>query len=259
MTPDAHAAFTARLVAQLAAEPDVLGVVTLGSSSGLGAPPDAYSDHDFFVVTRRGAQEQFRADPRWLPDAGDIILYFRETAHGGKALYTTGHLAEFAVFDLEEIALARVNRYHVILDRADVAPRLEAVRHATRAATAAPPDMRWHAGQLITALVVGAGRAARGERLSGHRFVRAVALEHLLVLLRAQYPDAPERDDLDPTRRFEQTFPAVGAELDHALQLPIEAAARVLLEIASRELGALIAPAVHDTVADFLARVIGDR
>ena len=259
MMPDAHAAFTDRLVTRVASEPDVLGFVTLGSSSGLGAPADAYSDHDFFVVTRPGAQERFRTDPSWLPDAGDLVLHFRETAHGVKALYTTGHLVEFAVFVLDEIALARVNRYRVVLDRADVAARLEAVRTATRATAAAPPDMRWHAGQLITALVVGVGRAARGERLSGHRLVRAAALDHLLVLLRAQRPDAPERDDLDPARRFEQTFPALGDELDRALQLPIEAAARALLELASHELGALIAPAAHDAVAGVLARVADPR
>lgn len=259
MMPDAHARFTERLVTRLAPEADVLGVVTLGSSSGLGAPPDDYSDHDFFVVTRSGAQERFRSDLSWLPGAADLVLHFRETAHGVKALYATGHLAEFAVFDLDELALARVNRYRVVLDRADVVARVEAVRVATRATAAAPPDMRWHAGQLITALVVGAGRAARGERLSGHRMVRAVALEHLLVLLRALCPDAPERDDLDPARRFEQTFPALGDEIDHALQQPIEVAAHALLEIASRELGALIAPAAHDAVAGFLVRITGDR
>jgi hypothetical protein len=39
MTPDAHAAFTAALVATLTAGPDVVGVVLLGSSSGLPPGP----------------------------------------------------------------------------------------------------------------------------------------------------------------------------------------------------------------------------
>lgn len=67
MTPDAHAAFTSALVAALGADPDVLGLVLLGSSSGLPPVPDAYSDHDFFVVTRAGAQERFRTTFAWLP------------------------------------------------------------------------------------------------------------------------------------------------------------------------------------------------
>jgi len=42
--PEAHAAFTAALVSALAADPDVVGVVLLGSSSGLPPPPDPFSD-----------------------------------------------------------------------------------------------------------------------------------------------------------------------------------------------------------------------
>ncbi|MCM2333771.1 MAG: hypothetical protein NDI82_07470, partial [Anaeromyxobacteraceae bacterium] len=199
MTPEAHRDFTARLVARLAADPDVLGVVTLGSTSGLPPAPDAFSDHDFFVVVRPGAQERLRADLGWLPDPGEVVLAFRETAHGLKVLYRGGHLAEFAVFDPDELALARVNRYAVPLDRSDVAARLAGVRAATAAAAAPPPDEAWQAGQLLTNLVVGAGRAARGERLSGHGLVRVGALGHLVALLRARLPAAARAplDDLD--------------------------------------------------------------
>jgi hypothetical protein len=169
MTPDAHAAFTTALLARLTADAEVLGLVMLGSSSGLPPAADAFSDHDFFVVTRAGAQERLRTDLRWLPDATDLVLQLRETAHGVKAMYAHGHLLEFAVFDLDELALARVNRYRVLLDRADVTARIEAVRVATRAATSAPPDLAWHAGQFLTELAVAAARAARGEHLSGHQ------------------------------------------------------------------------------------------
>jgi hypothetical protein len=50
MTPEAHAAFSAGVVTTLGAAPDVVGVVFLGSSSGVPPPPDAYSDHDLFAV-----------------------------------------------------------------------------------------------------------------------------------------------------------------------------------------------------------------
>jgi hypothetical protein len=255
MTPDAHAAFTARLLTRLSEEPDVLGVVTLGSSSGLTPGPDAFSDHDFFVVTRPGVQERFRADLRWLPDAAEVVLQFRETVHGVKALYASGHLAEFAVFDPDELALARVNRYRVLLDRDDVASRLAAVHAATRAATATPPDLHWHAGQFLTELVVAAGRATRGETLSGHQRIRAAALQHLVVLVRAHHPEHARRDDLDATRRFEQALPAIGHALDAALQLPVVAAAQALLALADRELGDLLPAAARDAVAGVLDRM----
>src|SRR5215468_6331939 len=78
MTPEAHAAFAAALLKRLEADPDVLGLVFLGSSSGEPPAPDAFSDHDLFVVTRPGAQERFRTDLSWLPNAADLVLSFRE-------------------------------------------------------------------------------------------------------------------------------------------------------------------------------------
>src|SRR3954452_659408 len=52
MTPDAHAAFTTALLKRLDGDPDVLGLVLLGSSSGEPPGADDFSDHDLFIVTR---------------------------------------------------------------------------------------------------------------------------------------------------------------------------------------------------------------
>jgi hypothetical protein len=255
MTPAAHRAFTDRLVGRLAAEPDVLGVVLLGSTSGLPPGPDAFSDHDFVVVVRPGAQERLRSDLGWLPDAGEVALSFRETAHGLKVLYRSGHLAEFAVFDPDELALARVNRYAVPLDRADVAARLARVREATVAAAPPPGDEAWLAGQLLTNLLVGAGRWARGERLSGHLLARVGALHHLVPLLRARLPAgaAARLDDLDLFRRLEVALPAEAAALDAALRLPVPGAARGILAVAVRARPELFPPAAVEAVERALA------
>lgn len=250
MTPEAYAAFTDRLLANLASDDDVLGVVLVGSSAGLGGGPDASSDHDFFVVARPGAQDRFRTDLRWLPDARDLVLQFRETAHGVKALYASGHLVELAAFDPDELALARINRYRVALDRADITARAAAVRAATDALP--PPAPAHHAGQLLTNLIVAAARATRGERLSANHFVRVSALAHLVTLLRLQRGDDPSRDNLDPLRRFERSFPALGDELDAALQQPIHACARALLAIARREVPTMFDAAALDTVERYL-------
>jgi len=255
MTPEAHAAFTASLLTTLSAAPDVLGLVLLGSSSGLPPSPDAFSDHDFFVVTARGAQDHYRTTRAWLPDADAIALALRETAHGVKVLYAGGHVAEFAVFDLDEISLARVNRYRVALDRGEVAARMARVHEVSATAAAAAPDLGWHMGELLTQLVVGVYRDARGERLSGHRFVRVLALEHLLALLQARLPRdiAARLDDLDVTRRFELVLPELGQELEAALRAPVPIAARRLLEIAVRELADLVPPGAQAAVERALA------
>lgn len=229
--------FTALLTDRLASDPDVLGLVALGSMSGSPPGPDQWSDHDFFVVTRPGAQERFRAAPDWLPEAHRIVLWHRETAHGMKAIWDDGHLAELAVFDPEELRLARVNRYRLLLDRADLAGRIEAVRRTT-GDEARPVDPGFEVGQLLGALLVGGLRAARGERLSGGLFVRAHAARHFLRLLAAAVPAAPGviLDDLDPFRRVEHGWPELAGELDAALARPTAEAARVLLELAETTL-----------------------
>jgi hypothetical protein len=254
MTPAAHATFVRRLRDRLRDDPEGLGLVGLGSTSGLPPGPDEWSDHDLFVVVVPGAQERWRTDLAWLPgDAGRVALSFRETAHAVKVLFTSGHLAELAVFDPDELGLARVNRYAVLLDKADVAARMARVRQATADGVAARPpvDEAWAAGQLLTALVVGAGRFARGERLAAHAQVRTAALGHLVAILRSGLraglaADLP-LDDLDPMRRLEQALPEAARDLDAALASPVIEAARGILAVLVRErpglvsVGALVA------------------
>ncbi len=257
MTPEAHAAFTAALLKRLDADPDVVGLVLLGSSSGEPPEADAFSDHDLFVVTRSGAQERFRNDLGWLPNAADLVLTFRETAHGVRAVDRSGHLVELAAFDLDELSLARVNRYSVPLDKVDVRARMGRVYRATAAQTATPPDPRWLAGQFLTELVVGAGRYGRGERLSGHFRVRVNAVQHLLGLihLRAS-PEARARlDDLDVSRRVESVLPELGREIDQALLLPVPDAARALLAVGQSAFPELIPTEFPRVLEQVLARV----
>jgi hypothetical protein len=235
--PDEYRRFTERLRERLEGDGRVVGLVALGSMSGEPPAADEWSDHDFFVITRPGEQERMRTDLSWLPDAGQIAFAYRETAHGVKAIYRSAHLLEFAVFDLEELSLARVNRFRTLLDRAGVDGRMRDLRERT--ARERPSEVRWLSGQLLSALLVATWRFRRGERLSGRKMLQSAA-EHLANLLRRALPleRAGALDSLDATRRFEQAFPKLGADLDAALSHPPPEAARLLLEIALRELPA---------------------
>jgi hypothetical protein len=111
---------------------------------------------------------------------------------------------------------------------------------------------------------VGTGRDARGERLSGHQFIRVQALGHLLVLLRAQLSEsaAAALDDLDLYRRFEVARPELGRELEAALRQPAVYAAKALLEIAARETPELVPARARGAVAralDTASRGAGSR
>lgn len=253
MTPEQYDQFTQALLRSVTERTEVIGLVALGSMAAQDYAPDAWSDHDFFLVVAPGAQETFRGDLSWLPGAARIALSFRETAHGLKVVHDDGHLLEFAVFDPEELFLARVNRYRVLLDRADVAVRLAEIARRTTAGTP-PPDAAWLAGQVLTQLLVAAGRTRRGERLSG-RAVLMGALRHLLML-GATALEGPERgllDGLDPHRRVERVFPDFARVLDDALRRDGLAAIAAVLDVVETSL----APRVPEFSPRALAAIRG--
>ena len=228
--------FTEELRRRLEADERVVGLVALGSMAGRDYAPDAFSDHDFFVITRPGEQEPFRREKGWVPRADGLVLWMRETAHGVKALFDSGHLLEFAIFSLEELRLARINRYRVLLDKAGVEEAVaEVARHTARQGS---PDDAWLLGQFLTQLLIGAGRYTRGEQLSGHSRVKEDALRHLVRLLarHGRSEHAALLDDLDAVRRFERVFPRLGQELNEALGRKTPQAALLLLDLAEREL-----------------------
>jgi hypothetical protein len=237
MDLDLYRSFTQRLRARLEADGRVLGLVAVGSMAELGRTPDAWSDHDFFVITVPWAQEPFRQDLGWLPDSERIVLRVRETAHGLKVLYDDGHLLEFAIFDEAELHLARVNDYRVLLDRAHVEANLRQLRTRS-AAEAASVDVDHAFALFLSAVLVGAGRTARGEVLSGSSFIKGHALGQLLRLLTHCLPKESEAqlDNLDPFRRFERVFPEQARTLHHLLLLEPGLCARQLLSFAEEQL-----------------------
>jgi hypothetical protein len=218
-------------------DPQVIGLVLAGSS----AEPqrrDEWSDHDFLMITADGTPETYRTDLAWLPDHEEIGFSFRDTPHGLKALYRTGLLVEFAVFDRAEFASCALNHCAVVLDRGGITDLATTIR--SRSLAPAALDRHAALGSFLSLIYVGTGRARRGERLSASAFVRFHAVDHLLRLLRDLLPDGagPRLDALDPWRRVETALPAAAAALDRALSQPVEQAAHELLELADHELAA---------------------
>lgn len=257
MQPTVHAALTDALVASLRADERVLGLVLLGSTAE-GA--DAYSDHDVFVVTIAGSQEAMRTDLGWLPASVTPVLVLRETAHGLKIVLDDGHLLELAVFDLAELGVARVNRWRIAFDRGGVQQRMDEVARASAVASAAAtPDPAWLFGQVVTCALVGATRHQRGETLSGTSFVKGLALRHLLELVAAVVPveGEPVLDDLDPFRRFERAYPALGRALVRLLRLDPDRCAIGLLALAEQELARLRPDLPWDAVEVARVRIEG--
>jgi hypothetical protein len=194
--------------------------------------PDEWSDHDFFLITNPGEQEALRRDLRWLPAHDRIAFAFRETEHGLRVFYDDGHLIEFAVFDVEEIALASVNRYRVLLDRGGVAEACAQVRDRPRS----EHDDEHLVGMVLSAALVAVGRGRRGEVLSA-AFLVSWGLTYLTRLLTRLLPadNASLLDSFDSLRRFERAYPELGAELAAIVRRSPPEAALELLEVIERE------------------------
>jgi lincosamide nucleotidyltransferase len=232
-----YEAFTRQLTHNLTQDARVLGLVALGSMAQKSHLADEWSDHDFFVIVETGHQQAFRQQRDWLPQADSIVFSYRETEHGVKVFYAFGHLLEFAVFDAMELRLAKVNDYLVLYDRdSSIAPILAALEQRTTQ-NSPPPDDHYLFGQLLGHVLVGAGRYARGEKISGHVFIKHYAITDALALL-AKHLEAVDKtwlDTLDPLRRFEAVYPALGAEINALLAQQTPAAGRALLQLVERE------------------------
>lgn len=231
MQLQAYQAFIEQLQDRLRTEERVIGLILLGSTANKSHPPDQWSDHDFFVIVESGFQEQFRQSQDWLPDNERIVLAVRETEHGLKVLYDDGHLLEFAIFDLEELASARVSDYQIALDS-------DNIQNVVKQTTIAPEvysQAKRHRdmGMVLCLLVVGTGRILRGEKINGQLFIRTYTLGHLLPLLVDSLParDKSLLDPFDPSRRFEEVYPQAGEEINIALSGDPRTTALGLLDI----------------------------
>lgn len=196
--------------------------------------PDEWSDHDFFVITAHGMQEELRGDLSWLPSHARIALSFRETEHGLKVIYDDGRMLEFAVFDLEElIAFGGVNRYRTLLDRGGVD---QAVVQAKAKPGRQDDDLHCF-GMVVSAALVAGGRGRRGEVMSA-AFLVTWGMTYLARLIQRHVPaeNASILDNFDSLRRFERVYPELGAELAAICRQPPAEAGPALLDAMEREL-----------------------
>lgn len=235
--------FSNRLTESLSGREDVIGLVLVGSTAD-HSRVDEWSDHDFFVITKEGAAEAMRQNLSWLPDHDQIVMSPRETDHGLKVVYRDSHVLEFAVFNDSELELAGLNAYAVAIDRTNITERSLAIA-ARPSGAAFDFDKEW---QLFLALLlIGVGRARRGETLIAGQFVRSYCLNHVLGFVRHWLTPVAgtehKEDSFNRYRRFELQFPELGQRLEALLQLPVEAGASAMLEFCLELGSATLTPA----------------
>ena len=224
-------AWREQLRANLTSHSDVIGLVFLGSAAATERF-DQWSDHDFFVITNNGSAENFRQNLSWLPAFDKILFSPRETPHGLKVVYQSGHILEFAVFDDAELVGIPVTDYFVMLDRCNLEQRM------SEGQTPAAPgdiDVSRELELFLATLIIGVGRARRREEFVAAQFIHTYCVNHLLKFVETWQSSTDAnfslRDSLNPVRRIEQRFPAFGHELNRLRSLPVEDAAPQLLDL----------------------------
>ncbi len=208
------------------------GLVLLGSSSDAAAHRrDEWSDHDFFLLAAPGEEAAVRDVRAWLPDPGRLVLVAREGEIGFAAVYDDGHVFEFAAATAEELAGAlATDDVGIPVDDGSAAALIAGAQ--ARVAEAPTPDAVNEASLVLVKLLIGVGRARRGETLIAGQFVHAWAITHFARAVRARIPVAGSvRDAIDPVRRFERDYPALGNSLAEVLGAPVEDAARGLFAL----------------------------
>lgn len=233
---DYHA-LTSQLEKTLNSRSDVLGLIALGSMAGTERQPDEQSDHDFFVITDSGRQQHYRDTKDWLPYPERLVLHFQETNHGCKAIYDDGHILEYAIFDLEELNVARINSYRILIDKANLIDIMPSLQVTVSSAF----DAQRTFDTMISNILVGAMRAKRGETLSAHAFIKHHALYAFMTICWHQLStDSPHQDSLDPFRRFEQQFPEIGQKLTSIMEASVQEAALALLQLSETHLSSRV-------------------
>lgn len=228
--------FLAEALAELESRDDVIGLVGMGSTAARDRV-DEWSDHDLAVIVCDDAHDRYRDPFAWLPRPEEIALAVREWHDGVKVLYDDGHVVEFGAATLPELRGWDVDANAVYLDRGGVAEA--AGEAATRPRPRGRPDTTRDLGVFLVALVIGVGRARRGELLNANAVLRGQAAEALVAAVSAgcEPESAAPPDSLDVTRRFEVRHPAVAARLVALLERDLEGCARGMYELAAEIFG----------------------
>ncbi|GAA1464767.1 hypothetical protein [Microbacterium thalassium] len=233
-TPERFDALSRGLAEGVAQHPDLVGLALMGSASDeAAARRDEWSDHDFFAIIGDGRAGAVRSDLSWLPDQPALALLAREGEVGFVAVYDDGHVMEFAFAEASELSGALAGEATVVVDDAahSVAELVE--RSRERAAAGDRFDAANDARLVLVKLLIGVGRARRGEVLVAGQFVRWWAVQHLIRAVRGRHPErsGAARDRIDPARRFERDFPEWADRIARAVAQDVEPAARELFAL----------------------------
>jgi hypothetical protein len=165
----------------VAARPDAVALLGVGSVGRELDRIDEHSDLDFFVIVDDGAKQRYLDDIDWLEAAAPVVYEFENTVDGRKILFADGIYAEYAVFTIEELRAATFAPGRVVWQRHGAPNDLAEL--GARPARSPLHTPEFHLNEALTNLYVGLHRDARGEHLSAMRLIQVHAVDRLLNYL----------------------------------------------------------------------------
>lgn len=191
--------------------------LTLGSAGLEVDRLDNYSDLDFFLIVEDGYKNHFIDNLDWLCEVSKPGFYFRNTKDGYKFLYADGVFCEFAVFEESEMKTAQFSKGALRWSVSDFDTSL--CEPSQIPSPWHPESLDWALQEALTCLYVGLNRYARGELLSGTRFVQNYAVD--LILASSSYLAQEEStfvDGFQHERRYETHYPSIATSLPDMIQ-----------------------------------------
>src|SRR5690606_8571992 len=126
-----------------------------------------------------GDEAPLRRALDWVPHPERVVLAIVDRYDAVTVMWDAGEVLEYGVATLDDFAGWPADRAEALFDRGGVAPVVREM--LTRTAAGDAVDVGQRIRIALVKLLVGVGRARRGELLTANRNIRGEALEHLLA------------------------------------------------------------------------------
>lgn len=201
-----------QIALSLASTNEAVALVVVGSLGEDMSRVDAFSDLDFFVITRDGYAQTLINDLFWLERVHKVAYSFKNTVDGYKVLFSDGIYAEFAVFNESILEKIPYTNARIHWQKANYPFVLKQSRYPLPES----PSSEYLFNEALTNIYVGLQRLLRGERYASYIFICHHALTNV-IKARDQMYDVSSRDPFDVSRRLEVRQPELIPLLENTL------------------------------------------
>ncbi|GGH13623.1 hypothetical protein [Paenibacillus segetis] len=195
-----------------------LALMGLGSVGIETERLDEYSDLDFFVIVTPGYKQRYIEQLDWLEDTHPLAYYFMNSRVGYKIMFEDGIYGEFAIFEETELEQAAYSEGRIIWKDPSFGND-NIVNPSDHFQKIKQESIDFAINEALTNLYVGLGRYARGEKLSGTKFIQSYAVDGLISvmhLLEQEVDYYPDR--FGNERRIEKRYPNFANNLGNMIQ-----------------------------------------